>query len=190
MKKVIFIITAIVLLSCNNSKKSDVNSEKVAKKELRPFFDANIVDHYYLNFSDDDYYGLVRKDNPNAKERELIDIYEFDYPESIPKVDFEKTLLNHSYKKSKLSIKKQKEIEDIFSEKDSLMKDGYACSAQYRDIFIFKKKEKTVGIAKICFECGRFQIIGSKIDTQYFGLFEELDKLHNIVRPNEKTLEP
>ncbi len=173
-------------MRCNNSKKLDVNRENVAEKELRPFFDSDKIDHYYLNFSDDDYYELIRKDNPNAKERELIAIYEFDYPENIPKVDFEKTLLNHSYKKSKLSIKEQKEIESIFSEKDSLMNEGYACSAQYRDIFIFKNKEKTVGIAKICFECGRFQIVGSKIDTKYFGLWSELDKLHNIVRPNEK----
>ncbi|PWB19019.1 hypothetical protein, partial [Flavobacterium sp. HTF] len=89
---------------------------------------------------------------------------------------------------SKLSINQQQEIEDIFSEKDSLMNDGYACSAEYRDIFIFKKKEKTIGIAKICFECGRFQIIGSKLDTSGFGLWTELDRLRSIVRPNNKKL--
>lgn len=95
--------------------------------------------------------------------------------------------MKYSYKKSKLSSKQEKEIENIFSEKDSLQTDGYACIAEYRDVFIFKKKEKTVGIAKICFKCGRFQITGSKLDTSGFGLWNELDRLKNIVRPNSKT---
>ncbi|MNY62602.1 hypothetical protein D3C86_1994460 [compost metagenome] len=76
----------------------------------------------------------------------------------------------------------------MFSEKDSIQTDGYACIAEYRDIFIFRKKEKTIGIAKICFKCGRFQIIGSKIDTQYFGLWSELDKLKKIVRPENYSI--
>ncbi|MNK71121.1 hypothetical protein D3C87_905630 [compost metagenome] len=94
--------------------------------------------------------------------------------------------MKYDYKKSNLSSKQQRQIQDVFSEKDSIQTNEYACIPEYRDIFIFKNKKKTIGIAKICFKCGRFQIIGSEVDTQYFGLWSELDKLHNIVRPNEK----
>ncbi len=93
-------------------------------------------------------------------------------------------LLKYDLKKSNLSRKQQRQIQDVFSEKDSIEINELACIPEYRDVFIFKKKEKTVGIAKICFKCGRFQIIGSKINTQYFGFRTELDKLHNIVRLN------
>lgn len=110
------------------------------------------------------------------------------YPDdTIPKKNFEKTLLRHNYKKMILSLKQQKEIESIFSEKDSLQTNGYACVPEYRDIFLFKKKEKTIGLAKICFKCGRFQIIGSQLDTSGFGLWEELDKLKSIVRNTKKS---
>ncbi|KAF2339510.1 hypothetical protein [Flavobacterium tistrianum] len=186
MKKFIFIITAIVLLSCNNSKKADINKEKVVKKELRPFFDSDKIDHYFVNYTLDSIIISGGESKKSKKEKEFEGLFMGYFPDSIPKKNFEEILLSHNYKKSNLTIKQQKEIENVFSEKDSLQMSAYACVPEYRDIFIFKKKEKTIGIAKICFKCGRFQIIGSKIDTQYFGLFEELEKLHNIVRPNEK----
>lgn len=187
MKKYIFILIVIVFWSCNDSKKTNIENQKVVKKELRPFFDSDKVDHYYLNFSEKDFFALVTKDNNTKKEKEFLNIFEFDFPDTIPQRNFEKILLNHNYKRSNLSVKQQKEIENVFSEKDSLQMSAYACVAEYRDIFIFKKKEETVGIAKICFKCGRFQIIGSKLDTNGFGLWSELDRLKNIIRPNSKS---
>ena len=176
-------------MSCNHSQKADkAESKKVVKKEQTPFFDSDKVDHYYLNFSEDDFTKLTSKDPSTKKEKEFWDLYMGYYPDSIPKKGFERILLDHNYKKSNLSIKQEKEIVNVFSTKDSLMNSGYACVAEYRDIFIFKKKEKTVGIAKICFKCGRFQIIGSKLDTNGFGLWSELDKLKSIIRA--KTLVP
>lgn len=185
MKKYIFILIVVLFSSCNNSKK-EVAVKEVVKKELRPFFDSDKIDHYYLNFSDDDFTKILIKDINTKREKEFFDIYVHAFPDTIPQENFEKILLNHNYKKSNLSIKQQKEIENVFSEKDSLQDTFAACAAEYRDIFIFKKKEKTLGIAKICFKCGRFQIIGSKLDTNGFGLWSELDKLKSIIRPNEK----
>ena len=182
MKKCIFIITAVIISSCNNSKKENPNNEKVVKKELRPFFDSDEINHYYLNISDDNFFKLIKKENKTEKEIELINIYTHTFPESIPKEDFEKTLLIHNYKKSNLSIKDEKSIQNVFSEKDSVKNDACACIAEYKDIFIFKKNKKTIGIAKICFKNARFQITGSKIDTEGCGLINELDKLESTVR--------
>lgn len=182
MKKNIFIIASILLLSCNHSAKKDIEYEKVVEKQSRLFFDSDEIDHYYVNYSLEDVLDLIDRDKTSKKNKELSDIFMGNFPDSIPENDFEKTLLTHNYKKSKLTIKQQKEIENVFSSKDSLQMSGYACVAEYRDIFIFKKKEKTVGIAKICFKCGRFQIVGSKLDVSGFGLWTELDRLKSIVR--------
>ena len=187
MKRYIFIIIIIVISSCNDSKKIHLENQKVLKKELRPFFDSDKIDHYYVNHSLESIIEFEIENKKSKKHKEFSDLFMGYFPDSIPKKDFEETLLNHNYKKSILSDKQQKEIENIFSEKDSLQTSGYACVPEYRDIFIFKKKEKIVGIAKICFKCGRFQIIGSKLDTSGFGLWSELDRLKNIVRRNSKT---
>lgn len=187
MKKYILIITAIVISSCNNTKKEEIENKKIVKKELTPFFDSDKINHYYLNFSEEDFVKLTSKNPTTTKEKEFSNLYMGIYPDSIPKENFEKIILKHNYKKSNLSINQEKDIQNVFSAKDSLMTEGYACVAEYRDIFIFKKKEKTAGIAKICFKCGRFQITGSKLNTSGFGLWSELDRLKNIVRPNSKT---
>ncbi|AWK03869.1 hypothetical protein HYN56_06355 [Flavobacterium crocinum] len=177
MKRYIFILVVIVFTSCNDSKKAEAHNEKVVKKELRPFFDADKIDHYFVNYTLDSIIISGEKSKKSKKEKEFEDLFMGYFPDSVPKKDFEKILLSHNYKKSNLTLKQQKEIENVFSEKDSLQMSAYACVPEYRDIFIFRKKEKTVGIAKICFKCGRFQIIGSKLDTSGFGLWTELDKL-------------
>ncbi|KRD11154.1 hypothetical protein ASE21_05415 [Flavobacterium sp. Root901] len=183
MKKYIFILIVIIISSCKNSNKAEAADKKVVKKELRPFFDSDKIDHYFVNYTLESIIDFNGKSKKSKKHQEFEDLFMGYFPDSIPKKDFEKTLISHNYQKSKLSDKQQKEIEDIFSEKDSLQMNAYACVPEYRDIFIFKKKQKIIGIAKICFKCGRFQIIGSKIDVQYFGLWTELDKLKKIVRP-------
>ena len=188
MKKYIFIITAIIISSCNNSKKENTNNEKVVKKELRPFFDSDEINHYYLNFSEEDFMKIMMKEKNTPKELEFIDLFVHHFPEIIPKENFEKILLNYNYKKSNLSLKQQKEIENVFSKKDSLQDAFAACAAEYRDIFIFKKKKETIGIVKMCFKCGRVQFVGNKIDTEGFGLWTELDKLRKIVRPENYSI--
>ncbi|SCX89150.1 hypothetical protein [Flavobacterium anhuiense] len=188
MKKKYFLIAVItiILFGCNNSKKEDIKYEKVVEKEFHPFFDSDEIDHYYVNYTLKNVLDFIDKDRTSKRNKEFSDLFMGYYPNSIPKKDFVKTLLSYGYKKSKLTIRQQKEVENVFSAKDSLQMSAYACVAEYRDIFIFKKKKKTIGIAKICFKCGRFQIVGSKLETEGFGLWSDLKKLHNIVRPNEK----
>ena len=186
VKKYIFVIAAVLALICSNSKKTD-GENKTIKKELRPFFDSDKIDHYYVNYSLENIIEFDLRNKKSKKHKEFSDLFMGYFPDSVPEKDFEVTLLSHDYKKSTLSVRQQKEIENVFSEKDSLQTSGYACVPEYRDIFIFKKRQKIVGIAKICFKCGRFQIIGSKLDVSGFGLWSELDRLKNIVRPNSKT---
>lgn len=189
MKKYIFILIVVIISGCNNSRKTDVANQKVVKKELKPFFDSDKMDHYYLNPIERKFEHTSNDDAGQIeKKKEFSSFFYGNYPKTIPKQDFEKLLLKYKYKKSNLSIKQEKRIESVFSEKDSLQDTFAACIAEYRDIFIFKKKEKTVGIAKICFKCGRTQIIGSKLDVSGFGLWSELDKLKKTVRPESYSI--
>ncbi len=190
MKKYILIIIAFIVWSCNNSKKAEVEvtDKKVLKKELRPFFDSDKIDHYYLDISEDDFMKLIRKKTQTKREVEFSELFTGHYPDNIQKEDFGKILLKHNYKKSILDITQEKKIENVFSEKDRPIPDAAACIAEYRDIFIFKKRGEIIGLAKICFKCNRFQITGSKINTDVFGFFDELDKLKKIVRPENYSI--
>lgn len=57
----------ILISSCNNSKKAEVENLKVVKKELRPFFDSDKIDHYYLEFYER---GFEHSVGENAQEIE------------------------------------------------------------------------------------------------------------------------
>lgn len=187
MKKYTFIIIAILTLSCNNSKKLNIENEKAVKKELRPFFDSDEIDHYYLGQRSDFEHSSRDNQKQIEKKKEFSTFFYGYYPNNVEK-DFENLLLKYDYKKSNLFSRQQKEIQNVFSEKDSIQTDGFACIPEYRDIFIFKKNDETIGIAKICFKCARFQIVGSKLNTEGFGLWTELDKLKKIVRPENYSI--
>lgn len=130
-------------MGCNHSQKADkTENKKVVKKVLRPFFDSDKVDHYYLDFSEDDFAKILMKENNTKMEEDFFDIYVHHFPDTILQENFEKILLKHNYNKSELTIKQQKDIQNVFSEKDS-SPDSYAsCAAEYRDIFILRRKKK------------------------------------------------
>ena len=113
LKRFIFIIIVIVFSSCNNSKKVEVVDTKVVKKELQPFFDSDKVEHYHVDYTLEKMIDFELENLKSKKNKEFSDLFMGYFPDSIPKKDFEEILLSHNYKKSNLSIKQQKEIENI-----------------------------------------------------------------------------
>jgi hypothetical protein len=51
VRKYLFILIVIIISSCNDSKKVEVIEKKVVKKELRPFFDSDKIDHYHVDYT-------------------------------------------------------------------------------------------------------------------------------------------
>ena len=61
-----------------------------------------------------------------------------------------------------------------------------ACEPVFRDIFIFKKNKKEIGIAKICFECELYSLSKGDFISDCFGMNNELEKLKSILSENKK----
>ena len=53
--------------------------------------------------------------------------------------------------------------------------------AFYRDILVFKKENKTVGVAKVCFGCSQSIITGTKLNTQEFGQSGDYGRLKKLL---------
>lgn len=85
------------------------------------------------------------------------------------------------YSKSKIDSAKFDEINEIFREKKHEEVYGHACIYVYRDILLFKKKSKVIGIAKLCFDCDASVIIGTKVNTNEFGMNGDYEKLRKIL---------
>jgi len=104
------------------------------------------------------------------------------YPDSISRQNFESDLLRYTFVKTELNKEKKKEVETIFTQKDSIQMTFSGCIPMYRDIFVFKRNDSITGIAKVCFGCGVAHFYGTKVDTEGFGMRSELKKLEKIIR--------
>ena len=91
-------------------------------------------------------------------------------------------LQKFGYKKTTIDKTKNEHLNDIFSENNCSESFAAACIPVYRDIFIFKKNNKTVGIAKICFGCRLFHIIGTKKNLENFGQCGDFEKLEKLIK--------
>lgn len=104
------------------------------------------------------------------------------YPDSVSRPNFESDLLSYSFIKTELSKEKKKEVEKIFTQKDSIQTTFSGCIPMYRDVFVFTRNDSITGIAKVCFGCGVAHFYGTKVDTKGFGMRSELKNLEKIIR--------
>ncbi|AWH86870.1 hypothetical protein HYN59_17915 [Flavobacterium album] len=140
---------------------------------------------YYFNFDEVIHYQI--KDNVI---REIWD--KKDKGEAIGKID--SITLDHVYGwhegshfdksiEAKLSQTKfeihpldtvlNSKLRGIFKE-DTPLSFTTTCEPTFRDIFLFKKNKKIIGIAKICFECYKTEFAGTSADENRFSHFQEL----------------
>lgn len=123
-----------------------------------------------------------KKDAPKKK---LIDEIVFGgSPKSISDTLFVKDLEKLNFHKEKLDVTRYQKIAEIYSRGSSNY--DVACVTTFRDILVFKKQNKIIGVSKICFDCSWEQTFFN--DKSYYNLidityFEELENLLNS-KPN------
>jgi hypothetical protein len=167
--KAIAIILILLLCSCKSRDKS------------KDFFDFDTVEHYSSNFDEfkiGNLYDNKKKSEMDSFREGIIlgsiplNISDTSFLEKLEKLGYERKLLNENL---------YEEINEIFSEKKTNENIETACIYVYRDIFIFKKDNKIIGCAKICFGCMANQIVGTKAITINFGQEGDYEKLEKLV---------
>lgn len=110
-------------------------------------------------------------------------------PQNITDTLFLSKIEKLGYKASKINSKDFPAIDNIFMSKS--YDDSYttSCENEFRNILVFKKKNKTIGIAKICFQCSKSYIVGTKENTEQFGMDGDYQKLERILlrQPSANT---
>jgi hypothetical protein len=106
-----------------------------------------------------------------------------DEPTSISDPTFLSDLSKVGFKKKTVSPNKFSKINALFVEKPVFESIAYSCIYVYRDVLVFKKKGKTVGLAKVCLGCNAHIIRGTKANTDNFGQNGDYEKLGKILYP-------
>ncbi len=186
----IYIIILIFFFQCNNPQTSQTN-ENIAdsiptivnKENCKPYFEFDEVIHYKIKIAEKDIVKLIVKENRNKNEENLYRIVSSTFsPKSLNDTSVISNLVEIGFKKIIVNKNKFPLLEQIFCERKHKEYFSLSCIANYRDVLIFKKKKKTVGIAKICFECSQHIIIGAKGNTEYFGQSGDIGKLESLLK--------
>ena len=143
MRNVFIFLIATLLCSCQKTKENE-----------RVFFDFDQIEHYHIDFTAKQFKPIQ---NVKSNEEKLFyNILRFDYPKSINEQNFIENL-EKFYKKKLIDSQKFNLISEIYSEKEHADPVYASCAPFYRDVLVFKKYGKVIGISKICFECNYFQ---------------------------------
>ncbi len=168
MRKLILYIFCLSLCCCKPSK---------------PFFDFDEVYHYQISEKQED---AFYKDSMKVSQMDKQDFRKIimgrTYPSGLNDKWYLGKLERFYPKKQKIANNKLNELSGIFSENTQERTEFAACEPIYRDVFIFKKKGKIVGISKICFDCSEQHTIGAKANTHNFGSDNEFERLRAITQ--------
>lgn len=171
MNKYLFLIVCFSFLNCKNSENKIVNTAEIKFNNLN-FFDFDNVEHYSKNIKDDDIlHEMQRLDgiDKHSEEYNYLNLIAYNYPKDVNDKEFISNLVKYKFSKIQIDNNIHKDINKLFS--TSKCEGGYpsACAPVYRNILVFYKQDKIIGIAKICFECGQSYILGSSNDVRDFG---------------------
>ena len=150
-------------------------------KSGKSFFEFDEVEYFHKDITEDDTYLLMSNEKKNAYEQNLFDVLIGDFPNSISDSKISLRIKNAGYAKKKLDKSKLKSLEEIFIEKEVDEAIFSACINVYRDVLIFKRKKRVVGVAKICFDCMAYHIVGTNANTENFGQGGDYEKLATIL---------
>lgn len=190
-----FLVVGLFMVGDRHEKRIDKVVEETAKPALgNYFFDFDEVNYYKIKIEDDPIYDAADRHRKRIMSKtktsataatdkdSLINGIILDYlPETVNDASFEKNLIEIGYTSKKLSKERFKELKEVFREK-GINEGDVACIAIYRDIYVFKKKGKVSGVAKLCYDCEMSHFIGTSADTGNFGADGEFEKLKELVK--------
>ena len=112
-----------------NATEKLIKKKSNVKKELKKFYECDKIEHFYLNVSEEKVMKLLRNKNKTTNETILQKLLVSNFPESITEPNFESILLENKFIKTELNKIKKSEVENIFSQKDSLKTEFSSCIA-------------------------------------------------------------
>lgn len=182
MHRTIIVLTiALFLWGCQNPTEKGYAGEQNQEINCNPYFLFDEVIQYSIKIDARLAEELGPKKNKTEQEENLTSLLIGPLPLTLSDTTLLKEAENVGYVRTSLDNKYFQQIEEIFCERKH--KDGiaYACMPIYRDILVFKRKNKIIGTAKICFTCRQHRITGTTLNTEMFGQSGDFGKLDTLL---------
>lgn len=148
------LLLSLLLFSCGDS--------------FEPYFQYDTLVHYQSGISSEEISDLYSNAHTktDAIKHHVLTQY---LPKNLKDTAFLGYMHDIGFKKPLVSPDKFPAIDSIFRVKKSDNLETILCENEFRNVLVFKKKEKIKGIAKICFECEKSHIVGTNKNSSRFG---------------------
>jgi hypothetical protein len=165
------VLLIICLFGCTNNKPVTLQT-----KATNLYFNYDEVEHFHLDVTHQAFQSIT-------KEVRYKDLLKFltEPIKSISDSSFFSLLYTYPFQKKLIPNTKFDELDSIFQVKKHRTDESFACIPTYRDLLIFKRAGQVIGIAKICFECRKYSIVGTKMSTDNFGQSGDFEKLAQLL---------
>lgn len=154
----------------------------------KPYFDYDQVVYFHNPVSSDGIFDVVTKENKTPKEKAFVEMMIDDTFSVMADTAQILNLKEMGFKESVVPSTEFASLDSIFCERKHESWLATSCIPEYRDILVFKKKHKIVGVAKICLECMKSVISGTKRNTDQFGQSGDYDKLSILLHGKSVVL--
>ena len=184
MKAYLAISIVLIFTFCKERPKENA----LSNSNCQPYFQFDRVMHYQISISDDSVRVLQDQSYRGEKEEKLFEVLsDRAFGEKYSMVSLSDTikmmdLQEFGFLHKEISNDKFAAFDTLFCEKSYDEIDHNMCLPVYRDIIFFKRKNRTVGFARICFDCDMSNIVGSDRDAFTFGQAGEFESLKLLLK--------
>lgn len=168
------------LVSCQSNTGNNQNKH-TSDAACQPYFDFDSVIHYSSNITDEELLKIERKNDKTPGDIKLLKLLIQHTPQTLSDTTILKNIKDLGFAKENISSTKFDELNNIFCERKHAEDFSTTCDIMYRHILVFKKADRTIGTAKICFRCQRSVIAGTKRNTEGFGQSGDYEKLKDLL---------
>ncbi len=178
---ILLLAVGTMIFGCKNGS-SQPNEEKNEVVKGKYYFDFDEVVYYSASDKYPDPDQIREKEVKTKIDTMTIEIMQGYLPQATSDTIYIAYFDSIGFKKKIIPEGKQNALREIFREKSVENSETAACAWTYRDFYLFKKKGKVTGIAKLCYECGIDEFIGTTASTIGFGYYGEYGQLREIVK--------
>ncbi|MCE3279370.1 MAG: hypothetical protein K0S44_1561 [Bacteroidetes bacterium] len=180
----IFTVLVLILSGCSlTAEKNSVSNPDQSEQPIgKKFFEYDQIQHYLNNIEEKNLGEL--NDNQSRSELDSIKrgVVLGNIPKDMSDLSFIDQLEKIGYSKREVHKSKFEAIDKIFAEKSVDEMVWADCKHVYRDVLLFRKNSKIIGVAKICFSCRSNIIIGTTANTENFGQNGDYEKLEKTLK--------
>jgi hypothetical protein len=153
-----------------------------------PYFEYDQIEHHWIEEMTSHYFTAREKSNKTPLEQRYFDIV-WSHKATLPEDSTMFTnLAELGFQQASVALEKFQPINDFFcgrTPNESMVSPVKMCIPSYRDILVFRRYGKMVGVARICFECDQYAVSGqnntfiyyNRIGLNYEDLFNTLGKV-------------